>query len=316
MPVKNRKNTVAAKRTVEGSLWELILFALGFIAVFSLLSRANAQTSQTPATGTQAAGVGAPVGNTLRTTVPKPKKPTTEFGADFSIETYRTVGEEPTNSGSYVLAPSVKYNPADITFVGKFSYSREYNDGRDEDEQEAARGDWDNAELSLMKAWKLKNPILDSVSGGLVGVVPLSRDSGRRSLMGATGPAVNLKKKIGPVSISQVFGYMYGVYEYQTRQDGTVNTPDAWRAQTNIKIDLLESLKLDLLTKYTYGIPYYGDSRGAELSWAFLDLAVTEVLSIQSGFVTERATKDQDGDRIKFWDPNTSAAFIAFTASI
>ena len=316
MPVKNRKNTnsVAAKRTVEGSLWELILFALGFIAVFSMLSRANAQTSQTPATGTQATGVGASV----RTTVPapKPKKPNFEFGADFSVETYRTVGEEPTNSGSYILAPSMKYNPSDITFVGKFSYSREYNDGLDEEQQTAARGDWDNAELSLMKAWKLKSDILDSVSAGAVGVVPFSRESGRRSLLGATGPAVNLKKKIGPVAISQVFGYMYGVYEYQTREDGTVNTPDAWRAQTNIKVDLLESLKLDLLTKYTYGIPYYGDSRGAELSWAFLDFAATEMLSIQSGFVTERATKDGDGDQIKFWDPKTTAAFVAFTMSI
>ncbi|MEK7354968.1 MAG: hypothetical protein AAB250_00865, partial [Bdellovibrionota bacterium] len=226
MKIEKSKTWARSQSQTEGSLWEICLFAIFFVVIFSAVARADA--SQTPP---KSAAVSAASSMTTKIAEPAPKmKPS----AKLIIETTRTLQEdEPASySGSYDL------NLALINFMPNWSastrivYSREYSYEKDD----GTDGGFENPAFGVARKWKIENGI-DGLTWRLSGSLPGNREAERRTFLGSLGTNVSMTKAIRRFDLSQTVGYTRGFYEYDIRADGTVNSPDSFKSTTELALN-------------------------------------------------------------------------------
>lgn len=278
------KNGTSGTSRNEGRIWELWLFAILFVLIFSAIARA-------------------------------------EVGGNLLVETTRTLrqeGEADSYGGWYRLTLGTTHRPTQITASTVWGYSREYSYERDD----GTDGSFDNPVFALSRSFKagtdFSSTAIDSVSLGIRGSLPANREARQQTLLGTFGPSVAVSKKISRVSLNQEFGYSRRFYEYDIRDDGTVNSPDSFRSTSGVELAVTDAFSLASSLAYTYAISFQGVGRASSLFATSVNYAVMEKASLSVGFGTEKGTLEADGqtNRIKFFDPDSSQAFVDFVISI
>lgn len=373
MKARERMKLERASSRSEGSIWELCLFVIFFVVVFSVIARADETTvstasgrsgvvSKTPAKAAKRAGkstvaqteptlvaqneqpaqpeaqgtgnpaiekpirakaqqiapvpTGAlPVG-TVGATLAEPKLNGPRFTprGRLLVETTGTVSSEEARSfgGWYQLAFGVADSQTNMAVGVLAGYSREYSYQRDDNSD----GDFDNPIISLNKKWKngvhFKSAFFDQITLGLSGAVGVSREARRRTFMGSVGPTFAVAKEISKLSIGMGVGYNRGFYEYDIRDDGTVNSPDQFLLTPSLSYAITDKLSASASMLYTYGISFQGVGRANELSALSVYYAFSKKFTVSAGVATQRGTLEADGytNTIKIFDPNVAQAFL------
>lgn len=295
------------------STLSLLLFFVIAMTVLStwLTSVAKAQTSTT-----QTSAVISPaLANDPATLAAAAEQGSRRFAytGELLLETARTADESSPISytGWYKFTGSATHAPTAITGMIRLGYTREYTYER----ADGTNGDLDNPILTLSKSFlhgqHYDFAALDSVSLALIGSLPGGREAERRTFMGSSGVLLTGSKALGRFTIQQTFGYSRGFYRYDIRDDGTVNSPDAFKTLTLVNYNLTDRLSLGGLFNYSYAISFQGIGRGTQLGAVTVDYALTENIAASIGVMSERATIEPDGqsDRIRVYAPEAAQYF-------
>jgi hypothetical protein len=347
----------------EGSIWELVLFAVFFIVIFSAVSRANAQASaptetqiEAPAASNKAKSKAAKKGKKARksekvvkanaastssalgsgdsiaqtSTASAPAAQSAALTTEVSAKTanaspYKFSGQlslgtaaslDPNSvtrySGSYTFRPGIRYAPFKMRAGASLSYSQEYSHERDD----GTNGSLENPSLSLSKAWDkgadFSSNYIDALSMSLSGVIPVTKDSQKRTLRGTLGPSLKATKGLGRVTLGQSFGYSRSFFEYDIRDDGVVNSPDSFSSTTELGLKITDKLSFNTMLRYGYTISFQGVGRGSERTAFSVDYSISDRFFASLGVDTSRGTLAYDGqsDRLKFFDQEAATAFF------
>jgi hypothetical protein len=292
----------------EGSFWELCVFALFFVVVFTVVARsahaAPAPTKASPQTN-------------VTTVLPEQTSAKRfKFSSTLVIDTSGTLAptqnEERSYSGEYSLKTGVTDQKTNLSLSLKAGYAREYtfelDDGTD--------GDLVDPAIALTKTWKegqdFRSPVFDTVVLGLGGVVGASNESARGTFVGSLGPSIAVTKQIHKLGLGQKFGYSRRFYNYDIRNDGTVNAPDSFSSATDLSFNLTEKLALSAQTILSYAINFQGTGISQEISALSLDWTITPALATSLGVATKRGTISDDGtsNQLKFVDASVAQGFF------
>ena len=275
-----------------------------FISSVLLPARANAQTSalaNDPATLAAAAE---------DKTTPR----TYIFNGQLVLETARTADEAEAASytGWYMATASATHKSLGVTATARLGYAQEYTYRRDD----GSDGSFDNPSLSVAKSLlngrDYELSWLDSVSFSGSGSIGANRESARRTLLWTNGITVTGAKNLGRFNLRQAFGYTRSFFEYDIRDDGTVNSPNSVRTLTTLYYDINDRLSAGASFTYVYSISYQDVGRGAQFMSATLDYMITPKISASIGIASERSTIEPDGqsDRIRFYAPDAAQYFV------
>lgn len=271
----------------------------------------NSQLQQTQTVPTEAL----PEAN-VRSALPEPSATGPRFApvARLLVETTRTLSpDEAANYGGwYQLTLGVQDKQSDMSLSLKTGYAREYSYERND----GSEGDLDNPILGLSKTWSegkhFKSPVFSTISAGLSSSVAASRESRRRTFIASVGPSIAVSKKLRKFTLGQAFGYTRGFYEYDIRDNGVVNSPDQFRAATDLSYEITDELSLSASFAYTHAISYQGVGRGTQLTSASIDYQALKKLGFSLGVATERGTLEADGftNSVRLFDQNVAQAFF------
>jgi hypothetical protein len=310
----------------EGSFWELCIFAIFFVVIFTALARtAHADPSQTPTSKTVA-----PIHTqSLPSAIPSGalpdanvaaglREPVTNkriaWAASLIFDTSETLStdEARSYSGEYLLKTGVTDQKNNTALLLKAGYDREYSfelaDGTD--------GDFVDPSIALTKTWKegqsFRSPVFDTIVIGVSSVAGASHEAARRTLVASVGPSIGVTKDIHKLHLGQKFGYQRRFYNYDIRDDGTVNAPDAVSSTTDVSFDLTPDLAFSVETILSYALNYQGTGETNELSSISLDYTITKLLAASVGVATKRGTVSADGtyNQVKFVDGAVSQGFF------
>lgn len=308
LEIEKQKTWPKSQTHTEGSLWEICLFAVFFIVIFSAVSRANA--AQTPAPSTSVSST-ATVSKKLvadaNAVVMKPS-------ARLAISTSRPIQEdEPESySGSYDLTLALANFVPNWSASTRIVYSREYSYQKDD----GTDGAFENPSASISRKFVFDRGI-DALTWRVSGSLPANREATRRHFMGSLGTSVTVAKTIRRLGLTQTLGYTRGFYEYDIRADGTVNSPDSYRSTTELSLDVTDKLSISAAVALTHAINYQGNGKTAEASSVSVDYSFTKNLATSLGLATDRSTLESDGqsNTVKLVDPDVAQAFFDLVLS-
>jgi hypothetical protein len=336
----------------EGSFWELCIFAVFFVVVFTVLARtahaaplSKAQRSRAayakndPNLIAQASPTATadddmtvnPTRTTIPTAIPTGALPRANVSAglplkdsnkrfvissSFIIDTAGTFApdraEDRAMSGEYTLRTGVTDQKNNITALIQGGYGREYTfeleDGQD--------GDIVDPTIAVVKSFReghdFRSPIFDAINVGLGGFIGASRESARGTFVGSIGPSIGVTKRIHRLNLGQKFGYSRRFYNYDIRNDGTINAPDAITSTTDISYGLTDTLAISASTLFTYAVNFQGTGETRELSALSLDWSISPALGTSLGVATRRGTISDEGtyNTVKFVDDSVAQGFF------
>lgn len=288
----------------EGGLWELCLFAIFFVLVFSAIARADVKAPSAPSAK-------------MATSV-KAEKPAITFGGSATIETISTLNpNEPTSyTGWYSLSIGAKHEKSQLRASALLGYTQEYTYAPEED---GTSGAWDNPIFGLSRTFKsgedFESKWIDGIRLGVSGSLPANRDSAKATFLGSTGVSVEVNKSFGRVGLSQSLGYTRSYFEYDITDAGKVNSPDSYKSHTAIEVSVTDRIDLSAGMQYVHAVSFQGVGKGTQLFTLGAGLKVTEQVGLALGLVTRRGTLDTDGqsNRILLFDQDASVAFLDLT---
>jgi len=238
------------------------------------------------------------------------------FGGSIVIGTYQsnTAEGRQSYSGSYLVSPSFKIPKENISLVGSLEYNREYSyeldDGKD--------GDWGNAGLALSKKVELGG-LVDSVRFGPRVSLGMGNESRRQTYKGALAAGVSLDKSFGFASVAQAFSYAYRHFEYDIRDNGTVNSPHGLEETTSIVFHINDWMTVQASFGLSYLKSFQGVNRTFSTTAIGADFALSENATLVIGAATlKKNTLEPSGqnNRVKLWDKTDAVASIEFGLSI
>lgn len=344
----------------DGGFWELFLFAILFVVVFSVIARtahaaplksrksakpaalaqavseAPAAVSEAPAAASSAdmiddakpihpQGQSAAIPSNalpdanISTRLAEPPSDQPGFASKVTVETSRTVSadDEPNYGGWYQIATGYSIPKQGLAFGVSVGWFQNYSKEKDDH----TNGDLDNPVLTASKTWKegvhFKSSIFDSITAGVSSVAGTSHESARRTFIANVGPSIGAAKAIRKLHIGQTFAYARGFYNYDIRDDGTVNSPNVLKSKTDLSYDLTEKLALSLSTALSYAISFQNVGKTTELSSISLDYSPTDKIGFSAGVSTERGTQAADGlsNRIALFQQDVAQAFLDMSLS-
>ena len=352
----DRKNQSEA----QGSFWELCIFAIVFVIVFTALARtAHASSSSSvqryaktdpnlassgsglqagtisPSTlvaqATEDRMISAPPIHmaTQPSAIPSTALPDSNMAAGLNApETNKRYGwtskiivdtsaslnseEAKSYSGEYVFSTGVTDQKTDIAASLKAGYDREYSF----EQKNGKDGDLVDPSLAVTKTWtegkQFRSPVFDTIIVGLSTVIGASHESARRTFLGSAGPSIGVTKVIHKLHLGQKFGYQRKFYNYDIRDDGTVNAPDQGSSTTDISYDLTPSLALSAETVFYHAINYQGTGQTTESTSFSLDYTISKLIGASIGIATKRGTSSDDGtyNEVKFVDGTVAQGFF------
>jgi len=349
----------------EGGIWELCVFAIFFVVVFTVLARtAHAEPltkvkpasktaqlakkraavasndpnlSQTTSANSESAEAKAPVNQaltpvhlqTMPSAIPSgavspanisatlPEKETSKrvvWSSSLTIDTSGTLNADDARSysGEYLLKTGLSDKKTGIAGLLKLGYDREYSFEQDDGHD----GDLVDPSVAVTKTWTegkdFRSPVFDTIVAGVSGVAGASRESARRTLVAAVGPKLGVTKKIHRLNLGETFGYSRRFYNYDIRDDGTVNSPDSFSSTTDISFDITDDLSIAAETALFYAINFQGTGVTEEWSSLELDYTLSKTIGTALGVATKRGTISDDGtyNQIKFIDANVAQAYF------
>ena len=162
--------------------------------------------------------------------------------------------------------------------------------------------------------WKYLDAISVSVGGGLPG----NRESERKAFQGSIGPTVSFLSTVRRFQIKQAFGYTRAFYEYDIRNDGTVNSPDQYKSTTEIGLSVTEKFSLGVSVALAHAVNFQGTGKTTESSAISADYAFSQNVQTSLGVGTERGTMLPDGqsNRVRVFDPEVATAFFDLVIGI
>ena len=112
--------------------------------------------------------------------------------------------------------------------------------------------------------------------------------------------------------LKEGFGYSHGFYEYDIRDDGTVNSPEQFMSTTEASLKLTEKLALSASLGLVDAISFQGVSKVSQTSGFSIDYTINDHIATSLGVSTDRPTQLPDGqsDRVQFLDPTVAQAFL------
>ena len=301
------KESDSSSGPTDGSLWELCLFAIFFVIVFSAVARADIEPS-VPAT---------PIATTIGAPLAPAKSPTRRFKPSMAlvIETTRNLQEDDAVSyaGSYDLTLGLANIYKGWGVVAHEVYAREYSYQNDD----GADGAFANPDFAIGKTLKsgeglASDSFLKAFGFGFSGSLPGSREAQKRTFRGSTGVYVKAEKSIRRLDLAQKFSYSRLYYEYDIRDDGTVNSPDSFKSSTGLSYNVTDKLALSLSLVLGYAINFQGTSTGSQISQLSIDYAFTDAIGTSLGVASEKGTQTPDGqgNRIDLYAPEVAQAFF------
>lgn len=230
------------------------------------------------------------------------------------FETTRSADESQPASyaGWYMASASATHKAYAMTATARVGYAQEYSYRRDD----GTDGSFDNPSLSVAKSFlngrDFDLPWLDSVSLAVNGSVGANKESARRTLLWSNGLTVTGGKSLGRFLLRQSFGYTHSFFEYDIRDDGTVNSPDSVRSLTMLYYEVNDRFSIGGSLTYGYSVSFQGVGRGTTLAQASADYMITPKISASVGVASERGTLEPDGqtNRIRFYAPESAQYFV------
>ena len=230
------------------------------------------------------------------------------------ISTARSANEaEPTSySGAYTLMGSATHIKSATTGTARFDTTREYT----YDRADGSNGSFENPILIVSKSFSsgkdFESSWMDSVSLSLSGVIGANAESRRRSFLWSNGIAVTGAKVLGRWMLNQSLRYGRSFYEYDIRDDGTVNSPNSVRSTSVVYYGVSDRWSVGGSFIYDYAISFQGVGRSGQIAMASVDFLVNEKISISAGVSSERSTLEPDGqsNRIRFYAPDSAQYFV------
>lgn len=339
----------------DGSPWELVAFAIFFVVIFTLLARsAHAETlmtrrqamklaaqdpnlAQNAADGATVDGpqspnplhvqpapqqipTGALPKASLNANVAEPDQGKRfEWGTKLTFDTSRTlqVDDPVSYEGAYILDSSITDKKTNLTYALRAGYSREYS----YELQDGTDGDFMDPALKISKSWTegkdFRSPIFDKITLGVGGVAGASHEAARDTFLGSVGPSFSVAKQIHNLHLGQGFGYSRKFYNYDIRDDGTVNAPDRFSSTTDVSYDITKDLSLALETILFYDINFQRTGQTTEWTTLEIDYTVSKLISTALGVVTKRGTISEDGteNNLKFYDAEVAQAYFDLVLS-
>jgi hypothetical protein len=331
----------------EGSFWELCVFAIFFVVVFTALARTahaapltkaqrartliaqsssptstsdSDDTSSEPsrtATLPSATATGALPRSNMAAGLPeKDSNKRYVFSSSLTVETSGTFAPEKNEdramSGEYDFKTGVTDQKSNISAILKGGYGREYTfeleDGTD--------GDIVDPAFAITKTWKegesFRSPVFDTIVLGLGGYVGASNESARGTFVGSVGPSIAVTKKIHRLTLGQKFGYSRRFYNYDIRNDGTINALNAVSSTTDLSYNFTDSLALSFETVLGYAVNIQGTGETKESSQISIDWDISKVLGTSIGVSTKRGTISDDGtyNSLRFVDAAVAQGFF------
>jgi hypothetical protein len=220
---------------------------------------------------------------------------------------------EPTSySGWYSVGLGATHKPSKVSANLRLGYSREYSYQRDD----GTDGAFDNPTGTIAKRYvngeDFNSSLIDSVSIGLTGALPGNREAQKQTFRGSLGPSLMIGKAVGRLNLSQVLAYTRRFYEFDIRDDGAVNSPDALRATSSLSVDVNDKASFSVSVGLTYLRSFQGIARTTESSALAVDYVLSKAVSLSAGFATDRGTLETDGqtNTVKVFDPNRAQAFV------
>ena len=300
------------------------------IATAHRLIPVTRSVSISPSSGTQPSkGMGSyssSLSNRLnsRTTFEKPlltsPKQNFAFSAALTIETARNLDSrsETNFTGTYLLAPTIVYVPAKVSFGLTGIYGREYSYYR----PDGSAGDFEDLKYGLRKTFKngddFKTSLIDDVFIGIGGFLPTSNSALQRGFRGSYGPRIGVTKKLDKVTLNYVFAYTRGLFDYEKDAKGTPSYPDMWTNVGSITYNFTDTFSMGATAEYTYLVDFENYTNGAQRAVVSADYKVNSNISLSLGIATIRSTVDlvQQTETFKFYEKESTLAFFDFIVSI
>jgi hypothetical protein len=242
-----------------------------------------------------------PVGTGSTASIATQLEPATkavEFSGHLVFDTARSLDPSVATSwsGQYTATLGFKHARTGITAEAEVSYAREYSYQRDD----GMDGDLHHALLLVGKNWEsgkdFDTKMIDHVGVNFSGLLPVNREMQRRTFRGSAGPGVGVDKAFGRFTLAQAVGYRRASYEYDIRDDGTVNIPDVVKLKSDLSFAFNDQWSFGIDYVYTYAVSFQGVARGADTIVYELDYQPWKTLGFALGLLSDRATTlDPDG---------------------
>lgn len=285
------------------SLFILFVFSVAFIAIIytSTAKAQSAALANDPAT--------------LATAAEESNNPKRfAYSGQFIVETTRSADEAHPASytGWYLLSGSATHKATAITGTLRTAYGREYTYQRDDN----TNGAFDNPIATVSKSFlndrDFKSGLVDSVSVSLNGAIGANPESARRKFLWSNGLAVTLGKAMGGFTLRQSFGYTHSFYEYDIRNDGTVNSPDSVKSATSLFYDVTPKFSFGGVFSYGVAKSFQGVNRAGQQTQFTMDYSITNKIVASLGVASDRSTIEPDGqsDHIRFYAPEAAQYFV------
>jgi hypothetical protein len=290
------KTVERSVETDEGSIWELLLFTVFFVVVFSAVARADEASIQQALPSAKAAS---------------PYK----LGATVLIETasVQNDADRTAYSGVYRLDLSLAHEPSSISLLSRTEYERQYTYQNDD----GTDGQLSNPLFGITKSFKKgkglpSRSFFDKAAIGLRGSLPANRLAQKQTFQGAIGPMAAVAKSIGRVDLQQTLQYSRRAFEYEMGNDGAVNSPDVYRGVSEITYNFTDSFAFGVVVLYDYAVSFQGVGKSSYLSILSLDYKVLESLTASIGVSTQKGTLEADGqtNRVLLYDGSAASTFI------
>lgn len=236
------------------------------------------------------------------------------YSGQFIFETARTADEvQPTSyTGWYLLTASATHKRTALTGTLKLGYAQEYTYVRDDGTNGAVENPIAAIAKSFINGRDFQSALLDSVSLSVSGSIGANRESARRHFLWSNGVLLTGAKVLGSFNLRQSVGYTHSFFEYDIRNDGTVNSPDSMKSITSLYYDVNPRLSIGGAFTYQVARSFQGVTRGSQQAQATADYMITEKIAASIGIASDRTTLEPDGqsDRIRFYAPEAAQYFV------
>jgi hypothetical protein len=242
------------------------------------------------------------------------------YSGQLLIETTRSADEaEPISYGGwYQLTASAIHKKSAVNATLKAGYTREYSYVK----EDGSAGAFDNPSLVIAKSFRSGKDYslswLDTISVSVSGSLGSNNESRRRTFLWSNGIGITGGKAIGQLNLRQGFGYTHSFFEYDIRDNGTINSPNTLRSSTIAMWSLNDHFSLGASFIYGYSLSYQGVGRVTTMAQFSAEYVFTEKISASLGVASERGTLEPDGqtNRIRFYAPEAATYFLDLMVSL
>lgn len=314
----HKREQMKAKAVVIHS--NKVLVQAFIVAAFAFLfsNYANAVTLKASASKKSVKTVVGPVDTALATSLESQAKARSNlvYGAALSAGINQTNTSEGRQSyyGTYSIRPSVAHAKTNTSLDASLTYDRQYSYALDD----RTDGDWRSVIVKLNKKISVSG-LVDNVTVGPRLWIGLGNEARRQTFQGALGAAVSVDKKIGVVTLGQTAAYLYRQFEYDIRNDGTVNSPHSLSESTSLTFSPTDWLHLGA----SFGLSYLRSFQGVSRTFSTTDIgasfSLAKNVSLSIGattFLKSTLEPSGSGNKVKIWDSNDAIAFMELGLSI